>query len=303
MNFHHVKSFCTIVSEGSFSRAAEKLHLTQPTISAQIQSLEKALRTRLFDRSAQGISLTQPGRVFHPYALQLLELSERAEQTMDELQGLKHGRVEVGASTVPGHYLLPQALAQFKAAHPGLGVALTVSNSQDIRNGVREGRFELGMVGERVRDERLAYEQLAQDRLVVVMRPEHPLAGRASLHASELVGQPLVMREYGSGTRAALERGLAAAGLSAAELNIFLELSSIEAIKMAIRSADALAVLSEWSVRDEARLGLLHLASLEGVTVERDLFLVKRAHGFLSVASEAFLSFFHGYLREHASVE
>jgi len=303
MNFHHVKAFCTIVSEGSFSRAAEKLHLTQPTISAQIQSLEKSLRTRLFDRSAQGISLTQPGRVFHPYALQLLELSERAEQTMDGLQGLKHGKLDVGASTVPGHYLLPQALAQFKAAHPGLEVSLTVSNSQDIRNGVREGRFELGTVGERVRDERLDYEELAQDRLVVVMRPEHPLAGRASLRAAELAGEPLVIREHGSGTRSALERGLATAGLSTADLCIFLELSSIEASKLAIRSADALAVLSEWSVREEARLGLLHVAALEGVTVERDLFLVKRAHGFLSVASEAFLSFFRQYLKEHAAGE
>ncbi|MGV3719369.1 MAG: selenium metabolism-associated LysR family transcriptional regulator [Actinomycetota bacterium] len=301
MNFHHVKAFCTIVSEGSFSRAAEKLHLTQPTISAQIQSLEKALETRLFERSAQGISLTGPGKVFHPYALQLLELSGRAEQAMDELQGLKHGRVEVGASTVPGHYLLPEALARFKQAHPGLEVSLTIGNSQEIRNGVREGRFELGMVGDRVRDDRVAYEQLAQDRLVVAMRPEHPLSNRRELNAADLVGPPLVMREYGSGTRAALERGLSAANISVADLNVFLELSSIEAIKMAIRSVDALAVLSEWSVRDEARLKLLHIATLDGVEVERDLFLVTRAHGFLSVASEAFLTFFRTVLKDHAA--
>jgi len=297
MNFHHVKAFCTIVSEGSFSRAAEKLHLTQPTISAQIQSLEKALQTRLFERSAQGISLTGPGKVFHPYALQLLELSGRAEQAMDELQGLKHGRVEIGASTVPGHYLLPEALARFKQAYPGLEVTLTISNSLEIRTGVREGRFELGMVGERVRDERVAYEPLAQDRLVVAMRPEHPLATRGTLHAADLVGPPLVMREHGSGTRAALERGLTAAGIAVSELRVFLEFSSIEAIKMAIRSVDALAVLSEWSVRDEARLGLLHVTALEGVEVERELFLVRRAHGFLSVASEAFLGFFRDVLK------
>jgi DNA-binding transcriptional LysR family regulator len=299
MNFHHVKAFCTIVSEGSFSRAAEKLHLTQPTISAQIQSLEKALLTRLFERSAQGISLTEPGKVFHPYALQLLELSGRAEQAMDELQGLKHGRVEVGASTVPGHYLLPQALSRFKQEHSGLEVALTVGNSQEIRNGVREGKFELGMVGERVRDERLSYERLAQDRLVVAMRPTHVLAARKSLRPEDLAGQPLIIREYGSGTRSALERGLAASGLTVTDLKIFLELSSIEAIKMAIRSVDALAVLSEWSVRDEARLGILHVASLEGIEEARDLYLVKRTHGFLSVASEAFVAFFRAFLKEH----
>jgi DNA-binding transcriptional LysR family regulator len=181
----------------------------------------------------------------------------------------------------------------------GLTVSLSVSNSQEVRNGVREGRFELGMVGERVRDERLVYEQLASDCLVVAMRPEHPLAGTPSLRLEDLAGQPLVMREYGSGTRSALERSLTAAGLSPADLNVFLELSSIEAIKMAIRSADALAVLSEWSVRDEARLGLLHVAALEGISGERDLFLVTRAHGYLSVASEAFVAFFRAYLNEH----
>src|SRR5687767_2331147 len=108
MNFHHVKAFCTIVAEGSFSRAAERLHLTQPTISAQIQSLEKQLHTRLFERSAQGISLTQAGKEFHPYAIQLLELSERTEQAILELQGLTRGRLELGASSVPGHYVLPR---------------------------------------------------------------------------------------------------------------------------------------------------------------------------------------------------
>jgi DNA-binding transcriptional LysR family regulator len=189
-------------------------------------------------------------------------------------------------------------LARFKQAHPGLEVSLTIGNSQEIRNGVREGRFELGMVGDRVRDDRVAYEQLARDRLVAAMRPEHALAARGALCAADLVGPPLIMREYGSGTRAALERGLAAAAISVADLNVFLELSSIEAIKMAIRSVDALAVLSEWSVRDEARLGLLHIAALDGVEVERELFLVKRAHGFLSVASEAFLGFFRAFLKE-----
>jgi DNA-binding transcriptional LysR family regulator len=121
------------------------------------------------------------------------------------------------------------------------------------------------------------------------------------MRLEELVGQPLVMREHGSGTRSALERSLAGAGLAAADLNVFLELSSIEAIKMAIRSVDALAVLSEWSVRDEARLGLLHVSPLEGISGERDLYLVTRAHGYLSVASEAFVAFFREYLKEHAA--
>jgi LysR family transcriptional regulator, low CO2-responsive transcriptional regulator len=291
MNFQHLKAFCTIVSEGSFSRAAERLHLTQPTISAQIQALEKTVGARLFERSAQGILLTQAGKSFHPYAMQMLELSERALQAMEELQDLARGRLEMGASTVPGDYILPQALAQFKAGRPRIEVRLEVANSQEVRSGVREGRFELGMVGERIRDERLTYVPVVRDHLVVVMRPEHPLAGREVLDPSELVGQPLVMREYGSATRATLERALGEQGISPEDLQVFLELGSAEAIKMAIRSVDALAVLSEWSVKDEERLGLLRTVPLAGVDLGRDLFLVWRAHGCLSAASESFIQF------------
>lgn len=291
MNFQHVKSFCTIVSEGSFSRAAERLHLTQPTISAQIQALEKTLRTRLFERSAQGISLTQAGKVFHPYALQILEVSDRAEQAMDQLQGLALGSLEIGASTVPGHYILPAALARFKQERPGVDVRLFVSNSQEVRSGLREGRFELGMVGEKVRDERLAFEPILQERLVAVVRPGHPLAQRGSLTGDELLKQPIVMRELGSGTRSTLEQSLALAGIPADELQVFLELGSTEAVKMAVRQTDSLAVLSEWAVKDEERLGILHVLPVEGLNVTRDFYLVWRAHGYLSVVGETFIRF------------
>jgi DNA-binding transcriptional LysR family regulator len=291
MNFHHVKAFCTIVAEGSFSRAAEKLHLTQPTISAQVQSLEKAVGTRLFERSAQGITLTQAGREFHPYALQMLELAGRAEQAMEQLQGMARGHLEIAASTVPGHYVLPRALAVFKSRNPGIEVRLSVANSQEVRHGVREGAFELGMVGERARDERLTFEPAVRDHLVVAMRPEHPLARKKGVTAEELLRYPVVMREHGSGTRATLERALAGIGIQPERLQVFMELGSAEAMKAAVRAADALAVLSEWSVRDEEKIGLLKTAPLAGADLARDLYLVWRAHGYLSVASEAFIRF------------
>lgn len=296
MNFQQVKAFCTIVTEGGFSRAAERLHLTQPTISAQIQALEKSVRCRLFERSAQGISLTQAGRVFQPYAIQMLELSERAIEALDQLQGLARGLLEIGASTVPGHYLLPGALARFKEQNAGVEVSLVVANSQEVRSGVREGRFELGVVGEKVRDERLHYTPVARDSLVVAMRPDHPMAPRTELSLQDILAYPLVLREPGSATRHTLERALAdlekrGGAPGGARLQVFLELGSAEAAKMAIRSTDAVAVLSEWSVRDESQTGLLRTAPIAGLDLGRDLYLVWREHGCLSVASEAFVRF------------
>jgi DNA-binding transcriptional LysR family regulator len=300
MNFQHIRAFCTVVNEGSFSRAAEKLQLTQPTISAQIQGLETTLHARLFERSAQGIALTAAGRTLLPYARQMLELDERTTQAMEQLGGLAWGELLLGASSVPGHYVLPRAVTLFKQAHPGIKVHLSVSNSQEVRTGIRDGRHELGMVGEQVRDERLAFEPLVRDRLLVVMRPEHPLANRESLTVEELAAQPLVVREHGSATQATVDRALSEAGVTGARLQIYLELGSAEAVKQAIRAADLCAVLSEWSVRDEVRLGLLHASTLQGVDLRRDLYLVWRAHGYLSVASEAFVRFLR---EEHLAAE
>ena len=255
MNLHQIRSFCAIVAEGSFSRAAESQHLTQPTISAQMQALERALGSRLLDRSAQGVRLTQAGRAFHAYALQILELVDRAQSELDALKGLARGVLDVAASTVPGHYLLPSALAQFRQRYPGVQVRLSLANSQEVRLGIHDGRHEVGLVGEQVRDDRLTYTPLTTDQLVAIVRPDHPLGGRLRLVARDLLGEPLVVREPGSATRATLERALGAAGFDPGDLQIMLELGSAEAVKLAVRSTPALAVVSEWSVRDEVRNG------------------------------------------------
>jgi DNA-binding transcriptional LysR family regulator len=289
MNYQHVKTFCAIISEGSFSRAADSLHLTQPTVSAQIKALETYLRTRLFERSAQGISLTQSGKTFHPYAIQLLELASRASEAVEQVEGLARGHLEVGASSVPGHYILPRYLVEFKQRAPGVEISLSVSNSHDVRTGVHEGRFELGVIGERVRDERLTFEAVIDDQLVAVMRPENPLRSQASLSPADLASCPLILRERGSGTRATFERALAKIGVGIEKLDVWLELGSTEAVKMSVRNADAVAVCSHWAIADEVRSGLLRAVPITGMDLKRHFFLVWRAHGYLSTASERFI--------------
>jgi DNA-binding transcriptional LysR family regulator len=289
INYQHVQAFCAIVAEGSFSRAAASLHLTQPTVSSQIKALEKGLGTRLFERSAQGISLTQTGHAFYTYATQMMELSSRAQESVEQIHGLARGHLNLGASSVPGHYILPRALVCFKREAPGVEVSLTVSNSQEIRAGVHDGRFELGVVGEKARDERLRFEALLTDEMVAVVRPDHPLRARNSVCSAELLEWPLIIRERGSGTRATLERALGKVGIQPERLNVWLELGSSEAVKMAVRYADAVAVLSRWCLVDEEAGGLLRSLPIHGLDLGRKFFLVWRAHGYLSAASEKFI--------------
>jgi len=291
LNIYHLNTFCTIVAEGSFSRAAEALHLTQPTVSAQIQALERAVGARLFERSAQGIALTQAGRLLHGYALQLLELSARAMQAMEQLQGLERGELTIAASVVPGHYLLPRLLATFKSECPAIEVRLKVSNSRDVRAAVRENHVELGILGERARDEKLTYTPVVEDELVLAVRPGHPLAGGREIPAAAILGIPLVVREVGSGTRATLERALQRAGIPPDRLDVRLEVGSVEAAKQVVRATDWGTVVSVWSVVDEVQAGTLAAVRLAGLDLSRHFYLVWRQHGYLSVASERFIAF------------
>ncbi len=291
MTLQQVRAFCAIVAEGSFSRAAERLHLTQPTISAQIQGLEKALGVRLLERLAQGARLTQPGREFHPLALQIVDLADRAADVVQETGRLDRGSLELAGSSVPAQFLLPEPVAHFKVLHPGLMIRLNSGNSQEVRARVRDGRCDLGFVGETVVDERLVHAAVAHDRLVVAVNPRHPLARRRAVGLDELLRQRLVVREEGSATRHTLERAMHSAGVPVSVLKPFLELGSIDAAKAVVRAVEAVTVLSEWAVRNEVRLGLLVSLELEGVDLTRRLYAVRRAQGALSHAAEAFLEF------------
>lgn len=291
MNFPQLEAFRAIVLEGSFSRAAEKLGLTQPTISAQIQSLERSVGVRLIDRSAQGVSLTQAGQVFLPYANQLLSTAIQAQDALQGLIGMTHGHLDLAASSVPGQYLLPPALSEFKERYPGIRVTLTASNSHEVRRLLRDGHTELGFVGDCLRDDRLIHETITRDELVVVMRPGHPLCGRKSISVTELLAHPLVLRERGSATRSTLERALTEAGGSIENASVHLELGGSEAVRLALRAADVLAVVSNWAVRDDVERGWLCRTRLEGIDLTREIFVVRRVHGDLSIAGKSFLEF------------
>ncbi len=291
MDLRALEVFCRIVELRSFSRAAEAVRLTQPTVSGHIKGLEAELGIRLLDRAGRGVRATRAGEILHAYARRILALREEARQAIGEHKGGLTGHLALGASSIPGAYVLPPVLLAFKRDHPDVSLALHVAGSRDIVRGVIEGAYEVGAVGARFEEGRVAYAPLAEDQLVLAVPAGHPWAARGSVRAAELLDQPFVMRERGSGTRKAAEEAFVAHGLEPGRLRAVLELSSNEAVRQAVKAGAGVAVLSRRAIQDDIRCGLVAAVRLRGITLVRQFYLVTHKSRSRSPLGAAFLAF------------
>jgi DNA-binding transcriptional LysR family regulator len=219
LNLHHLHLLRTVASCESYSRAAERLGISQPAVSMQIRKLEESVGLPLVTARGRSLALTEAGQALAAYADRILRLSDEAEQAMAEYRGLRRGRLRVAASSTPGAYLLPPALAAFRRDHPDVAVTLEVGNTRMALGLVEAGLADLAVVGEAAPDEvEVRLQPLCDDCLVVVVAPAHPWASRTSITAADLAAEPLILREEGSNTRAVLASRLGdrAAGLDVA---------------------------------------------------------------------------------------
>lgn len=272
MNRNHLAIFHAVAEAGSFSRGADRLLVSQPAVSKQVGELEARLGVKLFDRLPKGIRLTEAGSVLAAYARRMLDLEEQAERAMAELRGLTRGRLAIGASTTIGAYLLPEILGQFRRMHPGVELHLEIGNTEDIQHQLIEGRLDLGLTEGLVEDERLEAEVFREDELVVIAPPGHPILAKRRVTAERLAREPLILREPGSGTRAVVERALAAKGIS---IRPVMSMGSTEAIKRAVAAGVGLAIVSELTVKLETESGRLAIVPLSDLTLRRPLHLLR----------------------------
>jgi len=290
MNFRHLEAFVQVAGQGGFTRAAEALYLTQPTVSGQVKELEQELGVPLFDRLPRSVELTEAGRMLLPEARRILDARDRLLQQSSAYLGLLWGRLRVHASTIPGEYLLPTHLAAFRRAHPEVRVVLHVASSAQVLDAVAGGEAALGVVGSRGDLPGLSYLPLWTDRIQLYAPPG---LGRGRLEAlEELRGVPLVFREEGSGTRRVVEAALGALGLPAGELDVVGEFGSTSAVKEAVRAGFGAAFLSEVAAAGEVRAGSLRPVPVAGLPpVERRFHAVWDGQRSLPPAAQAFLDF------------
>jgi len=303
MDLRRLEVFVKVAELGSFSRAAEALFLTQPTVSEHVRALEEDLGVQLLDRLGRGAAPTPAGTLLLGYACRILVLMREARQAVDRFQGRLLGELIVGGSTIPGEYILPALIGQFKTKYPDISISLRVGSSQQISEWVEEGRVEIGVVGARPSSRVLVARELMADQMVIVVPPEHPWTRRESVTLADIRAEPLVLRERGSGTREALERALAEAGTDLAAFRVAGEMGSTQAVKQAVRAGIGVTLLSRLAVEDECRARLLVCVRVPDLDVRRSFHLVTHRDRSRSPLAQAFLEFIESQAGDRASQE
>ncbi len=280
-----LETYCRVVEERSFTRAATVLHRSQASVSERIATLETDLGARLLDRLGRETVPTAVGRALYVGARDLLARRAELGREIDGLLGAGGGVVALGASTIPGEYDLPRLLPRFLERHPGTRFSLRIGDSEEILNAMKARDLDLGLVGFGGEAEGLRLRPVWQDELVLAMPATHRWSGKRRIAISKLAKEPLLMREGGSGTQRFLESALAEAGIEIKTLDTVAELGSTTAIKQGIIAGLGLSFVSKRAVETERRQGLLATAAVGGLDLKRRIQLVDDPRRSLTAAA------------------
>ena len=293
MDFKQIEAFANVVKYKSFSKAADALFLTQPTISTHISSLEKELGLLLIDRSSKQIKPTAEGKLFYKYAVSMLNTRAKALYFLQNLPENLEGVVEIQTSTVPGQYFLPKAMKGFSGIFPGSRFYVEQSDSSQVIENLLDQKGEIGFTGSKGTPG-LVYEPIFHDEVVLLVPAEgsslsnHP---RPSVSIKDFIKLPFLWREEGSATRRDFEDSLMAAGHGLRELNITARMNNMEAIREGVAAGLGVSMASKLSVETGPADPRIKAFSIEGFKGQRSFYMAYRKNSQLSPIGEAFKSF------------
>lgn len=286
MDFHQLRIFSEVYRLRSFTRAAETLNISQPTISEHIKNLESELSASLFDRMGRTIIPTATAELLFPRAQQLLDSLNRLHDDLVRARDEVRGTIVLGASTIPGTYIVPARVVEFSRLHPEVTFEVIIEDTAQITRMILDHQLFCGIVGAKTFSEKLGYQSFVRDELLLVGHPK--LCRAARISAEQLKRLPFLLREKGSGTRSCMEEHFAGIGIYPGDLTEVAILGSTAAVKEAVRQGLGVSVLSRLAVQEELENGTLKEIGVTGLKMNRDFFLVHHSQRTLPAHYQAF---------------
>ncbi len=287
MNLQYLNAFYVTVQLNSISKAAKKLHLTQPGLSMQIQSLEKELESTFLIRSNKGVELTEAGKILFEYADTILSMQNNIER---DLKNLKTDKREllIGSCKAIGEYALPCSIYVYKQDFKDININFEINNTEDVIKNLLDRTINIGIIHGKIEVDNIKTDKITTDRLLLVT--SLPLV-KNIISLSEFKRLPLIFREEGSGTRQTIKESLLALGISIEDLNIIYELNSMEAIKTSVLSGKGISFIPELSIKRELRDGDLREIKVEGLDISSEFFIACRRDHDLTGYEKNFIKF------------
>lgn len=280
-----LKIFVTVAELKNFSRAAEELYLSQPSVSLQIRNLENELGSKLINRSPKHLELTQSGEILYGLAKQILLLYDRARQEINQLTNTVTGSLKVGASYTIGEYILPFALTEFSAQFPNVDIEASIANTVEITQAVRSNHLDLGLVEGEVNHSDLDIQALMDDELILVVPNQHALARLPIVTSDDLQDQVWIFRESGSGTRDFSDKLIKDLRIDVRKSHIF---GSSQAVKQAVIAGLGIALVSSWIVRKELKANELKAIRIKDMRLIRSFSIIRPKNNEMSMAMSIF---------------
>ncbi|RAR45437.1 selenium metabolism-associated LysR family transcriptional regulator [Paenibacillus sp. MDMC362] len=295
MNFHQLHIFYTVAERGSFSAAAQALHMSQPAVTMQVQSLEEYFGTKLLIRSTKRMELSEAGRTLLPFARKSLELSQETDAAMAAFSNKLQGRLQLGASLTIGEYVLPRLLGPFGREYPDISIMLKVMNTTQILEEIAGHQLNFGLIEAPVEHPDMVLDSVMEDELKLIVPSGHPLAIRKdAIYLEDVLKYPFVLREKGSGTRKVMEDVLLMQGYDPESIQTVMELGSTGAVKSAVEEGLGITMLSTSTVKHEIALGLVKMIDIADASFKRNFYSIQLRSALLPMSAMTFLA----YLKE-----
>jgi len=277
MNLKQLEAFLWVADLKSFTGAAKQLFMSQPAVSFQIKSLEDELQVSLFQRNEKKVILTEAGSLLYPGAKEILRQHYKVIEDIDNLKGLKTGQLNIGASTIPGEYILPLFVGGFCQIHPGIKISLRIGGSGKVVNWVNNKEVALGITGMTVDGKGLECEPWIDDELVLIGPALVPGQLKKEIKLENLKKHSLILREQGSGTRETVESRLQKRGIPLGQCRVAIELGSTRSVITAVQAGLGLSFVSRWAAKELLQLGTIREIPMPELDLKRKLYLVRNA--------------------------